>query len=171
MGDERNPDRRRATIVGENGYPMFVGPPWSVVGANDIDRNGYADVVWHNSATGETQLWLMNGTRIARRATVLWENGAAALVGLPWSIVGIDDFDADGKPDILWHNASTSTTQIWYMDTHRLTGRANVLSEGNGPPMWVGLPWRISQGTNDFDRDKIADVLWHNEWTGETRSG
>ncbi len=161
--------RRRATIVGENGNPTFIGPPWSVVGANDMNRDRYADIVWHNSATGETQLWLMNGTRVSWRATVLWENGAAAaLVGLPWSIVGTDDFNTDGKPDILWHNASTGATQIWYMDSHRLTGRANVLSEGNGPPVWVGWPWRIT-GTNDFDRDNIADILWHDEWTGETQ--
>ena len=167
MGDERNPDRRRATIVGENGYPMFVGPPWSVVGANDMDRNGYADVVWHNSATGETQLWLMNGTRIARRVTVLWENGAAALVGLPWSIVvrrfqhrwqaghPLAQRSDKHDPDLVHGHLPAD----WTRD--RAVGGQRAAYVG-----WVA--WHIT-GTNDFDRDKIADVLWHNEWTGETQ--
>ena len=67
-----------------------------------------------------------------------------------------------------WHNAASGETQIWYMNSHRITGRATVLWEGNSAPALVGLPWRIT-GANDFDRDRIADILWHNEATGETQ--
>jgi hypothetical protein len=41
----------------------------------------------------------MNGYRVSDRATVLEENGKAALVGLPWRIVGTNDFNQDGKAD------------------------------------------------------------------------
>jgi hypothetical protein len=43
----------RATIVGENGSPVFIGPPFSVVGANDMNGDRYADIVWHNAWTGK----------------------------------------------------------------------------------------------------------------------
>ena len=160
--------RSRATVTGENGAPTFIGPPWRVVGANDMNRDRYADIVWHNSATGETQLWLMQGTRVAQRATVIWEAGGAALVGSPWAIVGTDDFNMDGRADILWHNAASGESQIWYMDIYKLVGRATVLWENDGAAALVGAPWRVT-GTNDFNRDGFADILWHNEWTGETQ--
>jgi hypothetical protein len=34
-----------------------------------------SDIYWYNSQTGETQIWLMNGSQIASRATVTDEHG------------------------------------------------------------------------------------------------
>ncbi len=157
----------RATVVGETGAPAFIGPPWSIVGTADMNVDGAADIVWHNSQTGETQLWLMKGNRVASRATVLGEGGAPAFVGLPWSIVATGDLSGDGKPDILWHNAQTGESQIWIMNSYRVAARATVVGEG-GAPAFVGLPWRIT-GANDFNGDGAGDILWHNETTGESQ--
>ena len=156
----------RATIL-DGARPTLIGPPWSIVGTNDFDGDGKTDLLWHNSSTGETQMWFMNGYRVGGRATVLGENGSAAFVGLPWSIVGTNDFNADGKTDLLWHNAATGESQIWFMNGYRVSGRATVLGE-NGRAAFVGLPWSIV-GTNDFNQDGKADILWHNSSTGETQ--
>jgi hypothetical protein len=161
--------RSRATVVDEGGSPIFVGSPWSVVGANDMDGNGYADIVWHNEWSGETQLWLMTGGRISWRATVHGENGAPIMVGWPWTIVATDDMNQDRRPDIVWHNDVSGETQIWYMNNWRLTGRQTVRWESYyAGPALVGWPWRITS-TNDFDNDRIGDIVWHNESTGETQ--
>ncbi|HEV8176161.1 MAG TPA: hypothetical protein VGP44_00590 [Gemmatimonadales bacterium] len=88
----------RATVLGENGNPAFVGLRWSIVGAGDFNGDAKADIVWHNSSTGETQIWLMDGYRVRGRATVLGENGNPAFVGSPWSIVGIKNFTQDRVP-------------------------------------------------------------------------
>jgi hypothetical protein len=78
----------RATVVAENGGPVAVGSPWRIAGTNDFDRDGKADILWHNRSTGETQMWFMNGRSIVRRATVdAASDGGGALVGLPWSIM------------------------------------------------------------------------------------
>lgn len=72
---------------GENGAPVFVGLPWRIVGTNDMNGDRHTDLLWHNAATGETQMWIMSGTSIVRRATVDADSdGGAATVGLPWRI-------------------------------------------------------------------------------------
>jgi hypothetical protein len=37
-----------------------------------------------------------------------------------WSVVGVADFNGDGKPDLLLSNASTQKTAIWYMNNNAL---------------------------------------------------
>jgi hypothetical protein len=136
----------RATVIGEDGNPAFVGPPWSIVGAGDFSENGVPDIIWHNSSTNETQIWFMGEGapfhRVTSRATVVGEDGNPAFVGPPWSIVGTGDSLSGDEREILWHNSSTNETQIWFMSRHRVTGRATVLGE-DGRPAFVGLPWGI----------------------------
>ena len=75
---------------GERVDLVQAGPPFSIVGVGDFNRDGNADIVWHNSSTGETQIWFMDGNMLAGRATVVDENGPA-FVGPPFSIVGVGD--------------------------------------------------------------------------------
>ncbi|MGQ8901389.1 tyrosinase family protein, partial [Bacillus sp. TSA_111.2] len=126
----------RATVLGENGSPFFVGAPWSIVGTSDMNGNGKSDIVWHNSDTNETQIWFMDGYRIISRETVLGENGSPFFVGAPWSIVGTSDMNGNGKSDVVWHNSDTNETQIWFMDDHKIISRETVLGE-NGSPFFV----------------------------------
>jgi hypothetical protein len=100
----------------------------------------------------------MNGERVTRRATVLGEGGAAALVGPPWRIVGAGEVDVAGEGDILWRNASTSALQFWYMDGAKIKGRNGVVDE-QGNVIRVGAPWQIA-GVSGVAGD--AAILWHN---------
>jgi fibronectin type III domain protein len=155
----------RATVLGEDGHPTFIGPPWSIVGVGDFNGDGQAGILWHNSSTGEPQIWFMDRQKVSIRATVLFEDGRPAFVGPPWSIVGVGDFDGDKKGDILWHNSSTDEPQIWFMDRQKVSTRATVLFE-DGRPAFVGPPWSIV-GVGDFNGDGQAGILWHNSSTGE----
>jgi hypothetical protein len=136
----------RATVLAEDGRPAIVGPPWSIVGAGDFKENGVPDIVWHNSATNETQIWFMGEgaifNKITSRATVLAEDGRPAIVGPPWNIVGTGNSLTGDEREILWHNSSTNETQVWFMSRHSVTGRATVLAE-DGRPAIVGPPWNI----------------------------
>jgi hypothetical protein len=78
----------RATVIDEQGRKIFVGLPWSIVGVGDISGDGNADLVWHNRESHETQIWRMNGAQIARRETVIDEQGRKIFVGSPFRIVG-----------------------------------------------------------------------------------
>ncbi|HDR8040725.1 TPA: hypothetical protein QCZ17_002982 [Bacillus cereus] len=144
---------RWATVIGDNGNPAFIGPPWSIVGVGHFDSDGKSDIVWHNSSTGEIQIWFMEGHKLNRRATVIGDNGNPAFIGPPWSIVGVD------YSRILWHNSSTGEIQIWFMEGHKLNRRATVIGD-NGNPAFIGPPWRIV-GYRE------SRILWHNSSTGE----
>ncbi len=106
-------------------------------------------ILWHNSQSSETQIWFMDNHKVASRATVLSEDGKPIFVGLPWSIVGTNDFNRNGTADILWHNSSDGAAQIWFMDGNKIVSRANVVGE-DGKPAFVGLPWSIV-GTGEFN--------------------
>jgi hypothetical protein len=159
--------KARGTVEDENGKPIFVGLPWSIVAANDFDHSGITDIVWHNAYTGETQIWLMNGFQIVGRRTVADENSNPIFVGLPWSIVGAAVFNPKGNIDLLWHNADTGETQIWLMNGFQIAGRRTVEDE-NSKPIFVGLPWSIV-GANDLATDGNTRIVWHNADTGETQ--
>jgi hypothetical protein len=153
----------RATVTA-GGRPAPIGPPWRIVGSSNFDRDGGTDILWYNSATGETQIWNMNGAERKSTATVLDESGRPIFIGPPWSIVGTG---TNVRPQIVWHNSSTGETQLWRMDNNRMTGRATVLGE-NGKPTLVGPPWRIV-ASGDFNGDSEADILWHNSSSNETQ--
>jgi len=160
--------KKRATVVAENGRALFVGPPWSIVGTNDMDNSGTSDIVWHNSSTGEIQVWLMKeGNKIDRRPMVLAENGTRLSISAPRRIVGVSDMNDDGNPDLILHNGVTGTTQVFFMNGLKVASRPRVVAE-NGSEILVGPPWRIA-ATNDFDQRGGADIVWHNAATGETQ--
>jgi hypothetical protein len=133
----------RATVVGENGSPAFVKSPWSIVGTNDMNGDKKTDLVWHHEDTGETQIWYLDGYRVSRRETVFNEGGTAIYFKSPWRIVGTNDFNRNGAPDILWHNADTGETQMWFMIERSVIGRATVDADRDGGGAKVGTPWSI----------------------------
>jgi hypothetical protein len=162
----------RATVeASRDGGGALVSTPWSIVGSNDFNRDGSTDILWHNASSGETQIWYMSGaSRIGRRTVDAYSDGGGIpLIGAPWSIVSSNDFNRDGSTDILWHNASSGETQIWYMSGASRIGRAtvNAYSDGGGIPL-IGAPWSIVS-SNDFNRDGSTDILWHNAASGETQ--
>ena len=136
----------RATVdAARDGGGHLIQLPWSIVGSGDFNRDGMADLVWHNQSTGETQVWFMDrASRIGRATVDANRDGGGHLVGLPWRIVGTKDFDGDGKVDIVWHNESTAETQVWYLDGTSRILRATVDADLDGGDVRVGAPWRIT---------------------------
>ncbi len=159
---------REALNARFEGQPVVAfADPWYPVGSNDFNHDGMTDVLWHNTSNLQTQIWYMSGVGRFARDTIHNLDGTVPLEGAPWFIVGTSDFDRDGSTDILWHNDDSGETQVWYLNGATVRYTQTVLADDSGAA-YVGWPWHIV-GTNKFNDDDYADILWHNEDTGESQ--
>ena len=70
-----------------------------------------------------------------------------------------NDFNADGKADILWRNSVSGDNYLYFMNGAALInhGAINTVSD---------LNWKIA-GTSDFNADGNSDILWRHAITGQ----
>src|SRR5262249_30906820 len=127
---------------------MFVRP---ATATHDFGCDGVSDILWWNSTTGQTVIWLMNGSSIVG-------GGSPGSAPTEWAIVGQRDFNRDGYADIVWRNGSTGQALLWFLNGTSLIGE--------GSPGSAASPWTIA-GTGDFNGDRFGDLLWYNTSTGQ----
>jgi hypothetical protein len=104
------------------------------------------------------------GTVYHYRITVT--NNLGTSVGLDGTFVACvsktyGDFNGDGKSDILFRNATTGATLIWFMNGATKTG-------GGATSVSATTGWAVA-GVGDFNGDGEADILWRNVTTGATQ--
>jgi hypothetical protein len=109
-----------------------------------------SDVLFQNTGSSQVEIWTTNGTTVTG-------SGSPGAPPAGWSVVGVGDFNADGKADLLWQNLTTSEIVIWLMN-----GTAIASSATPGSP---GSDWSV-QGVGDFDGNGTADILWQSASTG-----
>jgi hypothetical protein len=93
----------------------------------------------------------------ASGASISASTGSATVFDPP----GGWDFSGDGLSDIVWQERTSGALALWSMNgLNRLAGK-NLT-----PSVFSDLSWRIV-GTSDFDGDAKADLLWHNDSSGQ----
>jgi hypothetical protein len=144
-----------------DGAPITVTPAaasldWVVAGVDDFNADLQNDLLMWNTATGQAEFWLMNGT--TRTGAPIPLAGALAP---PWKPSATADFNHDGKPDILYRNFSTQKIAIWTMNGTTRTGEIVPV-----PDQAVDGNWEIV-ATLDFNNDSNTDFLWYNSTSGK----
>ena len=76
-----------------------------------------------------------------------------------WEIVGVGDFDGDGKSDVILRNKATGQDIGWLMNGLTVSSSAFM-------PTIADTNWEI-KGVGDFDGDGKADVVLRNKSTGQ----
>jgi predicted Zn-dependent protease len=146
------------TTIASEGYVQSVGTSsaWQVQSVGDFNGDGRSDVLWRNSSSSETYVWLMNGTTIASQGNI---QSIGANSG--WQVQGTGDFNGDGRSDVLWYNPSSGQTTIWKMN--------GIAIDSQDPSQSVGAEsgWQV-QSIGDFNSDGRSDVLWRNTNSGAT---
>ena len=143
------------TIDGEGYLRTVTDQNWQVAGVGDFDGDGKDDILWRNSLSGENYLYPMDGLTIKPT-----EGYLRTVADLSWGIVGVGDFDADGKADVLWRNSSTGQNYLYPMDGTTIKpteGYLRTVAE---------QAWQV-KGVGDFDGDGKADIVWSNSANGQ----
>ena len=131
-------------------------PDWKIVGVGDFNADGKPDLVWQHQSSGSIGVWFMNG--VARLSYTTFTPAWAADPN--WKIVGVGDFNADGKPDLVWQHQSSGSIGVWFMN-----GVAR-LSYTTFTPAWAADPnWKIV-GAGDFNADGKPDLVWQHQSSG-----
>jgi len=143
------------TIKPTEGFIRTVPLAWTVAGIGDFDGDGKDDILWRNTATGDNYLYPMDGLSIKAA-----EGYLRTVADTTWQVVGVADFDGDGKSDVLWRNSASGQNYLYPMD-----GRAIKASEGFLRTV-ADTTWQV-KGVGDFDGDGKADIVWRNSASGE----
>jgi hypothetical protein len=125
----------------------LLDPKWTVVGTGNFGaRTAGADILWRDTS-GNLAEWQLNG------ATCNPFNATFNIGSVPlnWKVVGIGDFNGDGRSDILWRD-DQGNTSIWYMNGQTPLPQSTGI--GNVPTTWTVV------GTGDFNHDGRSDILW-----------
>ena len=132
-----------------SGAPVRMTPKleWYWAGAGDFNGDGRDDVMLRR-ADGVWVYYPLDGSRV-----IVEERGWANMTRkLDWRVVGVGDFNADGRDDMLLRR--TDGTWVYYP----MNGRRVIVEERG----WANLPrdtdWRMA-GVGDFDGDGRAGVL------------
>jgi peptidyl-Asp metalloendopeptidase len=113
---------------------------------NDVDGNGFSDLIWQNSGARQYGYWRMNGAAVVGTKTF-------ADISSGYAIFTTGDFNGDGRADVLWGNASQRALYVWLAKSN---GSYDAQYVGSYPSGWTVV------GSGDADGDGKADIFWHN---------
>lgn len=111
----------------------------------DFNTNGFSDIVFQHTTSGARTISLLNGYTFGPSLSL-------GTVSTAWSIVGVGDFNRDGKSDILWQNTAGARS-IWLMNGGARIGIVNLGA--------IPTSWNIT-GSGDFNADGKPDILLQN---------
>lgn len=146
-----------ATIEDGSGIATAVNDdrPFLTSLRSDFDGDGNNDVVLLNPGTRGLFRSRMLG---AHRQGVEAFNPPAPL-DANWRLVGVSDFNADARPDLLWRNDVSGRLSFWFMEGVDRIGSALI----DGP---ADVAWSVV-GIGAFNQDASPDILFRNATTGD----
>ena len=84
------------------------------------------------------------------------QGGSATSIppGSDYKVVGVGDFNHDGKPDLLFQSQSTGQLVVWFMNGSTVIGGSTIATQP--------FPNYMVVGVGDFNRDGQPDIVMQN---------
>jgi hypothetical protein len=139
----------------ENEKYLNVGPEWYSNGVGDFDADGNTDILWRNYINGKNIIWLLDKNSKVKQGVDL----PIVPVNSGWKIEGIGNFNTDKVSDIVWRNPNSDDTVMWLLDKN------GNFQSGVTQPKVGKTEWEISI-IADMNKDKISDLIWRSNYTG-----
>lgn len=147
---------------------------WQVIGTGDFNGDHKTDVLFRNQ-NGLVTDWLIGPpdstlADVGPDAPFVPNAGATSAVPLSWHVLGVDDFNGDGRDDLLWRNDSGVITDWLSTNTGTFTSNWAYASFS------VPVEWKVA-ATGDFNGDGKADIFWQDTngavvtWLGNGNGG
>ena len=132
-----------------NVYSSPIGWDWKIVDVEDLNGDGYEDIIWRHD-NGLVAHWILKNGIFHSSANVY-----SSPVGWEWKIVDVEDLNGDGHADMIWRHDNGQVAH-WILKNGILQTSANVYSSP------VGWEWKIVD-VQDLDGDAHADMIWRHD--------
>jgi len=127
---------------------------WRVVGAADFNHDEKPDLLVQDR-NGRLVAWMVDHVRVVSTALLNLGNP----IDLAWEVVGADDFNEDGRPDVVFQHRN-GTLALW-----RLDGFAAASAALFSPSHPGDTDWRVV-GVTDRNGDRKPDLLFQHQKDG-----
>jgi len=145
-----------AQQVGSASFSLTPPTEYGLIGSGDFFGNGSTTLVLQNSVSNQIAFWYTSG---ANNATIPGGNFVNPTPGAGWKVVGVGDFNADGKSDLVFQNQTTHQIAVWFMNGYVYNGGVLL-------PFTPLEGWNVV-GTGDFNADGFTDLVFQNQTTGQ----
>ena len=143
------------------------GADWHVVDIADFDGDGKSDILWRvgpgqanannvpqgggqviQPGGGQVAIWEMNGNQIKFADYTRLGSTTVGAPGTDWHLLGADDYNGDGKADLLWQTDGDALA-IWEMDGTHIAA-ADYTKIGATPVGRPGTDWHVFEHHYDL---------------------
>ena len=122
---------------------------------SDLNGDSKPDLVWLNDSTRQAVVWYLGGSQ--GNIFQGWDWLSSDWI-TGWTIVGMRDFNGDGKPDLVWQNDATQQVVVWYLGGPQ----GNTLLGTNYLAQDYVAGWTVV-ATGDINGDGKPDLVWQND--------
>ena len=104
------------TLSGSESLASSGVDGWRLVATGHFNTtgDGTPDLVWENAA-GQVLVWYMGYMGGAQGNVLVSWAWLSTWSEAGWTVVGANDFNGDGKPDLVWQNNTTRQVVVWFM--------------------------------------------------------
>jgi hypothetical protein len=126
---------RSGTVLRTTVLPYNVGPNsvWQIASIGDVNRDGYADIIWQTTDAW-LAVWLLRGGSVISTQYL----SIPQMPDANWRIKGVARPDATGLASLVWRHQVGGGVALWYMN-----GSQVVSTLMTTPGIVDNLDWTI----------------------------